>query len=177
MGGKDALVEDTEAMTTDEKSEIEENFEKHDMVARAHTGDNTEEETEEEDEAMEGEPAGNEMETDAEKAEAEAGNLEQAWQMFDLAKVIYGKAGDVAKECESLTFLGEVSLENSNFKQAVEDLTLCLTKRIKALPADSRSMPRPTTSLAWRRLTVRSMPTLRRVWQLPWLCSTPGSPT
>merc|ERR1712192_10207 len=82
---KDALVEDTEAMTTDEKSEVEEkvadaleeNFEKHDVVARAHTGDNTEEET------------------DAEKADAEAGNLEQAWQMFDLAKVIYGKAGDV----------------------------------------------------------------------------------
>ena len=43
---KDALVEDTEAMTTDEKSEIdekvadalEENFEKHDVVARAHNG-------------------------------------------------------------------------------------------------------------------------------------------
>merc|ERR1712083_557789 len=94
---------------------------KHDMVARAHTGDNTEEETEEKD-------------------EAEAGNLEQAWQMLDLAKVIYGKAGDVARECESLTFLGEVSLENSNFKQAVEDLTLCLTKRIKALAADSRAI-------------------------------------
>merc|ERR1719376_406912 len=102
---KDALVEDTEAMTTDEKSEIEEkdadaleeNFEKHDVVARAHTGDNTEEETEE-DEVMDGEKVGHEMETDAEKA------------------------GDVAKECESLTFLGEVSLENSNFKQAVEDL-------------------------------------------------------
>ena len=55
--GKDALVEDTEAMTTDEKSEIEEkvadaleeHFEKHDMVACAQTGDNTEEETEEED--------------------------------------------------------------------------------------------------------------------------------
>merc|ERR1712055_612715 len=48
---KDVLVEDTEAMTTDEKSEIEEkvadaladNFEKHDFVARAHTSDNTEE--------------------------------------------------------------------------------------------------------------------------------------
>merc|ERR1711942_586536 len=119
---KDVLVEDTEAMTTDEKSEIEEkvadaleeNFEKHDIVARAHTGDNTEEETEEE-EVMDGEKAGDE------KVDAEAGNLEQAWQMFDLAKVIYGKSGDVAKECESLTFLGEVSLENSNFKQAVED--------------------------------------------------------
>jgi len=144
---KDALVEDTEAMTTDEKSEIEEkvadaleeNYEKHDVVARAHTGDNTEEESDAED-VMEGQQAGDEMETDAEKAEAEAGNLEQAWQMFDLAKVIYGKSGDVTKECESLTFLGEVSLENSNFKQAVEDLTLCLAKRTKALPADSRSL-------------------------------------
>ena len=27
------------------------------------------------------------METDAERGDAEAGNLEQAWQMFDLAKV------------------------------------------------------------------------------------------
>merc|ERR1712192_287943 len=111
---------------------------KHDVVARAHTGDNTEEDDEEEDEVMEGEQDGDQMETDAEKVEA--GNLEQAWQMFDLAKVIYGKDGDVAKECESLTFLGEVSLENSNFKQAVEDLTLCLAKRIKAMPADSRSI-------------------------------------
>merc|ERR1712212_718923 len=140
---KDALVEDTEAMTTDEKSEIEEkvadaleeNFEKHDVVARAHTGDNTED-----DEVMEGDQDGDQMDTDAEKVEAEAGNLEQAWQMFDLAKVIYGKAGDVAKECEALTFLGEVSLENSNFEQAVEDLTVCLAKRIKAMPADSRAI-------------------------------------
>merc|ERR1711936_176472 len=139
---KDVLVEDTEAMTTDEKSEIEEkvadaleeNYEKHDVVARAHTGDNTEEESDEED-VMEGQQASDEME-----AEAEAGNLEQAWQMFELAKVLYGKSGDVTKECESLTFLGEVSLENSNFKQAVEDLTLCLAKRTKALPADSRSL-------------------------------------
>ena len=111
---KDALVEDTEAMTTDERSEIEEkvadaleeNFEKHDFVARAHTGDDTEDETE--DEAMEEEKVGDEMEMDAEKSDAEVGNLETAWQMFDLAKVIYGKAGDVVKECESLTLLGEV---------------------------------------------------------------------
>ena len=32
----------------------------------------------------------------------------------------------------------QVSLENSNFKQAVEDLTTCLAKRLKALPEDSR---------------------------------------
>ena len=91
---KDEMVEDAEAMTPDEKSEIEEkvadafdeNYEKHDIVARAHTGDNTEEETE--DETMDEDKIGNEMETDAEKSDlVEAGNLEQAWQMFDLAKV------------------------------------------------------------------------------------------
>merc|ERR1712208_232297 len=75
-----------------------------------------------------------------EKMDAEVGNLELAWQMFELAKVIFSKAGNLTKECESLTLLGEVSLENSNFKQAVEDLTTCLVKRMKALPADSRSI-------------------------------------
>ena len=29
-------------------------------------------------------------------------------------------------------------MENSNFNQAVEDLTECLAKRIKSLPSDSR---------------------------------------
>merc|ERR1711942_481424 len=133
------IVEDAEGLPTEKKAEIGEkvadaladNFDKHEMLAKAHNADNTEETEEDIGE--------DKMETDVEKTE-EPGNLEQAWQMFDLAKVIYGKAGDVAKECESLILLGEVSLENSNFKQAVEDLTLCLTKRMKALPADSRSI-------------------------------------
>ena len=49
-------MEDTEAMTIDEKSEIEAkvadaldaNFETHDMVARAHSGENSDEESEDE---------------------------------------------------------------------------------------------------------------------------------
>merc|ERR1712013_281582 len=114
---KDALVEDTEAMTTDEKSEIEErvavaldeNYDKHDLVARAHSGDIAEDS---EDEAMEEDDA--EM-VDAEKVDTEVSNLEQALQMFD-----------IAKECEALILLAEVSMENSNFNQAVEDLTECL---------------------------------------------------
>merc|ERR1719260_563972 len=136
---KGVIVEDAEGLPTEKKAEIEEkvadaleeNFDKHEMLAKAHNADNTEE-TEED--------AGEDkMETDVEKTE-EPGNLEQAWQMFDLAKVIYGKAKNEVKECESLVFLGEVSLENSNFKQAVEDLTTCLVKRLKALPEDSRSI-------------------------------------
>merc|ERR1712055_38169 len=61
-------------------------------------------------------------------------------EMFELAKVIFSKAGNLTKECESLTLLGEVSLENSNYKQAVEDLTTCLARRCAGMPADSRSI-------------------------------------
>jgi len=75
-----------------------------------------------------------------EKMDTEVGNLELAWQMFELAKIIFSKAGNLTKECESLTLLGEVSLENSNYKQAVEDLTTCLARRCAGMPADSRSI-------------------------------------
>merc|ERR1711970_529869 len=137
---KGVVVEDAEGLPTEKKAEIEEkvadaledNFDKHEMLAKAHNADNTEEMTEED-------SGDDKMDTDIEKNE-EPGNLEQAWQMFDLAKVLYGKAKNEVKECESLVFLGEVSLENSNFKQAVEDLTTCLVKRLKALPEDSRSI-------------------------------------
>ena len=70
-------------------------------------------------------------------------------------QVIYAKSGEIAKECEALILLAEVicatplfdtvyyyhaqvSIENSNFNQAVEDLLECLAKRIKSLPSDSR---------------------------------------
>merc|ERR1719341_231183 len=75
-----------------------------------------------------------------EKMDFEVGNLELAWEMLELAKVIFSKAGNLTKECESLTLLGEVSLENSNYKQAVEDLTTCLARRCAGMPADSRSI-------------------------------------
>ena len=81
------IVEDAESLPTEKKAEIEEkvadaleeNFDKHEMLAKAHNADNTEEMTEED-------SGDDQMETDVEKNE-EPGNLEQAWQMFDLAKV------------------------------------------------------------------------------------------
>merc|ERR1711864_40712 len=42
--------------------------------------------------------------------------------------------------CEIFLHLGEVSLENENYDQAVEDLSQCLTKRQASLPSDSRSI-------------------------------------
>ena len=68
------------------------------------------------------------LKIDAEKTHAVAGNLEQAWQIFDLAKLIYCNAGDVPKECES------------SWERRVWDLTVRLAKRMKALPANSRSI-------------------------------------
>ena len=130
LDANDELVEDTAAMTTDERGEIEdqvavaleENFEKHDLVAKAHLGE------EEELEDMEDDGIPGEMEVEeVEKADGEPGNLEQvwwqnffydiccmifcqAWEMFELCKVIWSKAGNIAKECEALICLGEVIL-------------------------------------------------------------------
>merc|ERR1719509_63399 len=117
----------------DEKNEIEEkvaealeqNFEKHDKIASIHFADEVEES---EESSMEDDKSEEKMETDSsekmetetsEKAETEVGNLEQAWEMFELCKIIWGKSSNVARECEALA---------------------CLAKRIKALPSDSRSI-------------------------------------
>merc|ERR1719154_412638 len=149
-------------MTMDEKNEIEEkvaealeqNFEKHDKIASIHLADEVEES---EESSMEDDKSEEKMETDSsekmetdssekmetetsEKAESEVGNLEQAWEMFELCKIIWGKANNVARECEALICLGEVSMENENYAQAVEDIAACLAKRIAALPSDSRSI-------------------------------------
>merc|ERR1719470_155397 len=150
---KSDIVENTEGMTMDEKNEIEEkvaealeqNFEKHDKIASIHLADEVEESgeessMEEEEEKMETDSS-EKMETEtSEKAESEVGNLEQAWEMFELCKIIWGKASNVARECEALICLGEVSMENENYAQAVEDIAACLAKRIAALPSDSRSI-------------------------------------
>ena len=76
-------------------------------------------------------------------------NLQLAWEMLELAKVVYTKAVDCCKDeeqkkelshkiCESYLGLGEISLENENYAQAVEDFTTCLNKRKETLPVDSR---------------------------------------
>jgi len=161
----DAMVEDPEKMTKDEKIEVEdkvaealeENFETHDRIARAHTAQ-TEEGAMEEDDNEEGEDTektdkaeGTDKEEKAETMEEEdPSNLQLAWEMLELAKVVYGKVaesgtGDVktealARQCEAYLGLGEVSLENENYSQAVADFTECLNRRQATLPPDSRSI-------------------------------------
>merc|ERR1712055_803108 len=54
--------------------------------------------------------------------------------------MIWSKAGKVDLACEALHSLGEVSMEGHNYEQAIADFGDCLSKRIAALPAGSRSI-------------------------------------
>merc|ERR1712098_687288 len=85
---------------------------------------------------------------DAEKKdEEEPSNLQLAWEMLELAKVVYSKQLETAEEadksplleklCSTMLTLGEVSIENENYKQAVEDIQECLKKE-EPMPKDAR---------------------------------------
>merc|ERR1719341_2514356 len=77
-------------------------------------------------------------------------NLQLAWEMFELAKVIFGKkVKDTMAEkrmeaqaslWEAITGLGEVAFETGNYGLALEDFTSCLQARQTELPKDSRSI-------------------------------------
>ena len=76
--------------------------------------------------------------------EEDPSNLQLSWEMLELAKMVLldqleGEAAKTLTEEKKTTIekrlfetfltLGEVSLENENYPQAVEDLTLCLNKQ------------------------------------------------
>merc|ERR1711982_203987 len=127
----------------------EENFENHDRVAKVHSSGVLEEEDEEEEKETEGEERKTE-ENPEEIEDEDPSNLQLAWEMLELAKLVYSKAvetsqGDkkteyVTKLGASILCLGEVSLENENYSQAVEDFAECLKVRTAHLPPDSRSI-------------------------------------
>merc|ERR1712113_11318 len=104
-----------------------------------------------EDEEADGEESADEKkdETTDEKKdeEEEPSNLQLAWEMLELAKVVYTKQLETAEEtdksplleklCSTMLSLGEVSIENENYKQAVEDIQECLKKE-EPMPKDAR---------------------------------------
>merc|ERR1712156_277068 len=84
--------------------------------------------------------------------EEDPSNLQLAWEMLELAKTIFTKHADSletmdpirldleSKLSETYQTLGEVSIENENYPQAIEDLTMCLRRRQDLLPEDNRSV-------------------------------------
>merc|ERR1712130_182901 len=87
--------------------------------------------------------------------EEDPSNLQLAWEMLELAKMVFTAQIEGAQKanlseglkatlekrlCETYLTLGEVSLENENYVQAVEDISLCLERQQASLPADSRNI-------------------------------------
>jgi len=150
-------VETTEKMTEDEKEYVgvkvmealEENFETHEErineLVNGHTKDDFDDEMEDsQDDVMEDEAPSDEKPMEAE--DEDPSNLERAWEVLELAKNIFsrmagtGKPDSISKLCDTLLALGEVSIENENHSQAVEDITSCLEKRKDKLPHEGREM-------------------------------------
>ncbi|XP_078114586.1 nuclear autoantigenic sperm protein isoform X1 [Sander vitreus] len=75
------------------------------------------------------------------KEEDEVGNLQLAWEMLEVAKVIYKKKegkDDQLMAAQAYLKLGEVSAESGNYPQALEDFQECLALQLKHLPPHSR---------------------------------------
>merc|ERR1719430_1384142 len=119
---------------------LTENFTKHNLIAKHHNVEDSEEDSGDEDVEM----------TDSSSQAEDSANLQLAWEMFELAKVIYSKkVKDTVAEkrmeaqaslWDAMTGLGEVSLETGNYGLALEEFTSCLLARQAELPKDSRSI-------------------------------------
>uniref|UniRef100_A0A3Q3J8S8 Tetratricopeptide SHNi-TPR domain-containing protein n=1 Tax=Monopterus albus TaxID=43700 RepID=A0A3Q3J8S8_MONAL len=103
-----------------------------------------EEEEDDADEEMEGvteEQGEGDGAAEKDSDEEEVGNLQLAWEMLEVAKVIYKRK--VTKEDQLMAAqahlkLGEVSAESGNYSQALEDFQECLKLQKQHLDPDSR---------------------------------------
>ncbi|XP_059198039.1 nuclear autoantigenic sperm protein isoform X2 [Centropristis striata] len=130
MASKAQNGDKTEGKDEESKPEAEQDNEQ--------SGDNEEPEDEDDsddDDDEDGEKNGEDKEED------EVGNLQLAWEMLEVAKVIYKKKEgkeDQLMAAQSYLKLGEVSAESGNHPQALEDFQECLTLQLKHLPPHSR---------------------------------------
>ncbi|XP_042581971.1 histone-binding protein N1/N2-like isoform X3 [Cyprinus carpio] len=117
----------------DEKVE-EKNGNKENEEPMEEDGDDDDDDDDEE-EDVEGETK------DKESEEDEVGNLQLAWEMLEVSKVIYKRQDrkeDQLMAAQIYLKLGEVGAESGNYSQALEDFNECLTLQLKHLPSHSR---------------------------------------
>ena len=66
--------------------------------------------------------------------------FELAWKILELAKNAKSSIDPEVETriWETYMLLGEVSIENQDYSQTMDDLNVCLQRQINVLPADSR---------------------------------------
>ncbi|XP_047229802.1 nuclear autoantigenic sperm protein isoform X2 [Girardinichthys multiradiatus] len=98
-------------------------------------------ETEQTEEYSEGDDNEDEENDGQDNEEEDVGNLQLAWEMLELSKVIFKRKeskDDQLMAAQAYLKLGEVSAETGNYPQALEDFQECLTMQLKHLPPHSR---------------------------------------
>ncbi|XP_034387443.1 nuclear autoantigenic sperm protein isoform X1 [Cyclopterus lumpus] len=104
-------------------------------IESANNLDDDDDDDDEDDDNEDGEKNGQDKEED------EVGNLQLAWEMLEVAKVIYKRKegkDDQLMAAQAYLKLGEVSAESGNYPQALEDFQECLALQLKHLPPHSR---------------------------------------
>ncbi|XP_045160206.2 nuclear autoantigenic sperm protein-like isoform X3 [Mercenaria mercenaria] len=136
---KDEQFEKAEIDEEEEGSAEEEEGEGEDGEGTEEEGEGTEEEGDAT--AEEGEETTSQDGSQDGENPDDVSNLQLAWEMLELAKLIYIK--DESKEAklraaESHLKLGEVSLETEQYEEAIKDLNKCLELQKELLDPDNR---------------------------------------
>merc|ERR1711909_62181 len=141
-------TDETRKVETNKGDKADENKEDEDEDEAMDEGDESQEESSNEQMETDKVTKEDDEKTEGKDGEEEPSNLQLAWEMLELAKVIYTKQVDTAtddktkkaieeKLCRTILTLGEISIENENYSQAVEDIQMCLKKQ-GAFSKDSR---------------------------------------
>ncbi|KFQ42435.1 Nuclear autoantigenic sperm protein [Nestor notabilis] len=143
---KDDLMEEGEGAKVEKE-------EKDDLVQEGEETEDSEEEDKENDKAEDDKE--NELTVEdkslQESEEDEIGNLELAWDMLELAKVIYKRQETKEAQLHAAQAhlkLGEVSIESENYTQAIEEFQACLALQQKYLEAHDRLLAESHYQLA-----------------------------
>jgi len=140
---KSSQIEDPEKLTEEEMAEVEEKvgeaLEDNEVVCDIldEKSCESEDEMSEHDEESEEEDESKEpMEVEG-NVDEDPTSLQLAWEILELAKLVFTRNNSEQKLVETLLLLGEVSMESKHYQQAVEDLQMCLKKHQSG---DSRTL-------------------------------------
>nr|XP_031540069.1 nuclear autoantigenic sperm protein isoform X3 [Vicugna pacos] len=137
QGATEKSPEDTVKIAANEETQ-----EKEEQMKEGEETEGSEEEDKENDKAEET-PNDSVLENKSlqENEEEEIGNLELAWDMLDLAKIIFKRQDTKEAQlyaAQAHLKLGEVSVESENYVQAVEEFQACLNLQEQYLEAHDR---------------------------------------